>query len=122
MSYKVFLSYAINDSAFAELVKAKIKQLLPQHNVESIEVFDVRSDLAVGADIRKSIKAAIEASNAVVLISSESSDLSPSVNYEAGLADALGKELLIVQKEGAVDSAMHRRFLGSARIIKIENG
>lgn len=122
MSFKVFLSYAINDSAFAELVKAKIKELLPQHNVETVEVFDVRSDLAIGADIRQSIKAAIEAANTVVVISSESSDLSPSVNYEVGLADALGKELLIVQKEGAADSAMHRRFLESARIIKIVNG
>ncbi|MEK6664744.1 MAG: TIR domain-containing protein [Pseudomonadota bacterium] len=122
MSLKVFLSYSIQDTAFAELVKAKIKELLPHHNVEATEVFDVRSDLEVGADIRQSIKSAIEAASTVVVVSSESSDLSPSVNYEVGLADALGKELVFVEQKGAADSALHRRFVESARIIKVENG
>lgn len=122
MSFKVFLSYATNDSAIAELVKAKIKDLLPHHKVEAVEFSNSQSELVAGADIRQSIKSAIEEANTVVVISSESSDLSPWVNYEAGLADALGKELLIVEQKGAADSALHRRFLESARIIKIENG
>lgn len=122
MSYKVFLSYATNDSAFAELVKAKIKDWLPHHNVEAIEFSSAQPELAAGADIRQSIKSAIQEANTVVVISSKSSDLSPWVNYEVGLADALGKELLIVEQNGAADSALRRRFLESARIIKIENG
>ncbi|TDM08768.1 MAG: hypothetical protein C4K60_05055 [Ideonella sp. MAG2] len=122
MSFKVFISYATKDTAFAELVKLKIKELLPHHNIEATEVFDVRSNLAVGADIRRSIKSAIEEASTVVVVSSEGSDLSPWVNYEVGLADALGKELVFVEPKGATDSELHRRFIESARIIKVENG
>ena len=91
MSYKVFLSYARNDSAFAELVKAKIKDWLPHHRTEVIEFSNPQPELATGADVRQSIRSAIQEAGTVVVISSESSDLSPWVNYEAGLADALGK-------------------------------
>jgi len=122
MSVKVFISYATKDTAFADLVKSKIKELLPQQNIEATEVFDVRSDLKVGADIRQSIKSAIEEASTVLVVSSLGSDLSPWVNYEVGLADALGKELIFVEQEGAADSELHRRFFESARIIKIENG
>lgn len=122
MSLKVFISYSIQDTAFAELVKTKIKELLPNHNVEATEVFDVRTDLKAGADIRQSIKSAIEAASTVVVVSSKSSDISPSVNYEVGLADALGKELVFIERKGAADSELHRRFVESARIIKVENG
>ncbi len=122
MSFKVFISYDTKDTAFADLVKSKIKELLPHHNIEATEIFDVRSDLEVGADIRKSIKSAIEEANTVLVVSSEGSDLSPWVNYEVGLADALGKELVFVEQEGAADSELRRRFIESARIIKVENG
>lgn len=122
MSLKVFLSYAIKDADFAQSVKARIKEILPQYKAENIDIFDVRTDLALGESIRESIKSAISSANTVVIVSSESSDLSPSVNYEIGLADALGKELVIVEKEGAEGSELHRRFLEIARIIKVENG
>lgn len=122
MSFKVFLSYATKDAAIAELVKAKITELLPQSNVEPADVFDVRFELAAGEDIRQSIKSAIETVNTVVVISSESSDSSAWVNYEVGLADALGKELVVVERKGTADSAIHRRLFESARIVKIENG
>lgn len=122
MSSKVFISYATRDTAFAELVKSKINELLPHDNIETTEIFDVRSDLEVGVDIRKSIKSAIEEARTVVVVSSEGSDLSPWVNYEVGLADALGKELVFVEQQGAADSELHRSFSESARIIKVENG
>lgn len=122
MSFKVFISYDTKDTAFADLVKSKIKELLPHHDVDATDIFDVRSDLEVGSDIRQSIKSAIEEASAVLVISSEGSDVSPWVNYEVGLADALGKELLFVEQEGATDSELRRRFIENARIIKIENG
>ena len=53
MSSKVFISYATRDTAFAELVKSKINELLPHDNIETTEIFDVRSDLEVGVDIRR---------------------------------------------------------------------
>lgn len=120
MSSKVFLSYATKDAAIAELVKEKIAELLPQSNVESADVFDVRSEVVTGADIRQSIKSAIEAASTVVVISSESSDSSAWVNYEVGLADALGKELVVIEQRGGADSAIHRRLFESARIVKIK--
>lgn len=122
MSFKVFLSYAIKDAAIAELVKEKITELLPQSNVEPGDVFDVRFEVAAGEDIRQSIKSAMEVANTVVVISSESSDSSAWVNYEVGLADALGKELVVVEQKGASDSAIHRRLFESARMVRIEDG
>ena len=122
MSLKIFLSYAIKDTDFAQSIKARIKEFLPQSKMESIDVFDVRTDLALGGDIRQSIKAAISSANTVVVVSSQSSDISPWVNYEIGLADALGKDLVIVEQKGEENSELHRRFLDSAHIIKIENG
>lgn len=122
MSHKVFLSYASQDHALAESFKARIAEHLPQNDKEALDVFDVRTDVAVGEDIRKSIKAAIEEASTVVIISSESADASPWVNYEVGLADAMGKNLVVIGKKGVEDTALLRRFYDTARIIKIENG
>jgi NADPH:quinone reductase-like Zn-dependent oxidoreductase len=122
VSHKVFLSYAFQDHALAESFKSRIAELLPQNDKETLDGFDVLTDVVVGEDIRQSIKSAIEAAGTVVLISSESADASPWVNYEIGLADALGKNLVIVGKKGAEDTALLRRFFDSAKIIKIENG
>lgn len=122
MTLKVFLSYSAKDSDVAKLVKAKIKDFLPQGDVEPVDVIDIQTDLAVGQDIRKSIKSAIESAQTVFVISSESTDSSTWVNYEVGLAEALGKELVIVERKLAVDSKIRRRLVDSARIVKIENG
>ena len=122
MSHKVFLSYTYQDHELAELFKSRIAELLPQENKETVDVFDARTDLVVGMDIRRSIKVAIEAASTIVIISSESADASPWVNYEIGLADAMGKDLVIVGKKEVEDTALLRRFFDTARIVKIENG
>lgn len=122
MSLKVFLSYDTKDLAFAQSIKARIKEILPQHNVEALDVFDAGTDWAVGEDIRQSIRSAVEKADTVLVISSKSGDLSPWVNYEAGLADALGKELVIIEQQGSEDSALLRRFLETAQVVKIEHG
>jgi len=122
MSYKVFLSYASQDHAFAESVKSRIAEILSRESKEAVDVFDVRTDLVAGDDFRQSIKAAIELANTVVIVSSENADASPWVNYEVGLADAMGKNLVVVGKKGLDDTALLRRFFDTARVIKIENG
>ena len=122
MSHKVFLSYTSQDHELAELFKSRIVELLPQENKETVDIFDARTDLVVGMDVRRSIKVAIEAASTIVIISSESADASPWVNYEIGLADAMGKDLVIVGKKEVEDTALLRRFFDTARIVKIENG
>lgn len=122
MSHKVFLSYASQDHALAESFKERVAELLPQNDEGALDVFDVRTDVSVGEDMRQSIKAAIGEANTVVIISSESADASPWVNYEVGLADAMGKNLVVVGKKGGADTALLRRFFDTAKIIKIEHG
>lgn len=122
MSHKVFLSYAFQDRALAESVKAGIAEFLPQNDKEALDVVDVRTDVAVGEDVRQSVKAAIEKARTVVIISSASADESPWVNYEAGLADAMKKSLVVVGKKGSEDTALWRRFFETAKIIKTEHG
>lgn len=121
MSQKIFLSYAFQDRALAESLKSRMDEFLPKLDEGAVQIFDVQ-DLVAGDDIRQSIKAAIESASTVVIISTESSDLSPSVYYEAGLADAMGKNLVIVGHKGAGKTALLRRFLGTARVVEVENG
>lgn len=121
MSHKVFLSYASQDHELAESFKARIAELLPQNDKEALDVFDVRTDITIRGDIRQSIKAAIEEASTVVLISSENADRSPWVNYEIGLAYALGKNLVVVGKKGSEETTLLHRFYDTAKIIKIDN-
>ena len=122
MSHKIFLSYAYQDREFAESVKSKIDELLPQLKMSAGDVFDVQEDVDTDDDIRQSIKAAIEAAQTVIVISSVNADASPWVNYEAGLADALGKNLVVIGQQGGEDTALLHRFFDTAKIVKVENG
>lgn len=122
MSRKIFLSYATQDKALAQSLKSDIGKLLSGDPNEALDVFDVGTDIAVGDDIRKSIREAIDAASTVVVISSEEADASPWVNYEVGLADAMGKHLVVVARNGIKDTDLLRRLIHTAKIIKIENG
>lgn len=121
MSMKVFLSYAFQDHALVESIKTRINDFLPPHGEDEVHIIDAQiMDVAAGENIRQSIRAAIEEANTVLIISSVNGDASAWVNYEAGLADAMGKNLVIVGVEGT-GSALMNRFYDTATIVKVEN-
>jgi ABC-type transport system involved in cytochrome bd biosynthesis fused ATPase/permease subunit len=121
MTEKVFLSYASKDRAFAESLKLKLNEFLPAQS-QPLEVFDVQSNVTLGEDIRKAIKAAMDAASTVVIVSSPDGDASQWVNYEAGLADALGKKIVIVGRKGTGKSALFHHFIDSAKFIEVDDG
>ncbi|MDB6012322.1 MAG: hypothetical protein JWL65_4572 [Gammaproteobacteria bacterium] len=120
MRQKVFISYATQDRSFAESLKARLNQFLAKPS-QPLDFFDVQSSIAPGEDFRKAIKAAMDAADTVVIVSSPYGDSSQWVNYEAGLADALGKKLVFVGRKGMGKSALVRRFQDNARFIEVDD-
>lgn len=113
MSEKVFLSYAVQDS---ELAKALKHQLADAGAEITIDL----SPVEPGGDFRSAIKAAMDAASTVVILASPHGERSQWVNYEAGLADALGKNLVVVATPGEERSALVDRFAHSARIVEVD--
>lgn len=95
MSQKIFLSYAQQDRKIAE----RIEGYLREHGIittPDVEFFDPQKGIQVGDNIRETLKNEITASSTVVIITSPNSAQSQWVNYEAGLASALGKPIVVV--------------------------
>ena len=86
-----------------------------------LEIFDVQSHAKAGSDVRKAIKTAMDGADTVVVVSSPHGDASQWVNYEAGLADALGKKLVIVGRGGMGKSALIHRFANTAKVVEFDN-
>lgn len=119
MTEKVFMSYATQDHAFAQALKPRLDELLPV-TTEPLDVFEL-GDVAAGTNARKAVKDAIDQATTVVIVSSPAADASQWVNYEAGLADALGKNLVIVGRKGGDPSVLLRRFSDSAQFIEMDD-
>jgi TIR domain len=120
MKNTVFLSYASQDREYAKSLKSGLSKILSVKS-QPLEIFDVQSDVAAGEDIRKAIKRAMDAASTVVIVSSPHVDNSQWVNYEAGLADALGKNLVIVARKGSGKTALVNRFRDSAKVIELDD-
>jgi len=93
MTTKVFVSYAATDKALAETAK---HELATKGHVPSDTVFFDVQEITAGENIRQRLRSEIEAADAVVLVMTEQAETSQWINYEAGLADALGKKILVV--------------------------
>jgi putative ribosome biogenesis GTPase RsgA len=119
MKHNVFISYASQDRKFAQQLKSRLAQILPSKPLE-IVILDPQSDVSVGTDIRKTINDAMNAASTVVIVSSPHADHSEWVSYEAGLADALEKDVVIVGRKGTGKSALLNR-LDSARFIEVDD-
>ena len=98
MSHKVFVSYASQDTSMV----AKTLEKLRKWKVLSIddEIFIDRKGISAGESFREATRAAIGAADTVLVIWSPAAVESKWVNYELGMADALGKELVIVAPRG----------------------
>lgn len=113
MTTKVFLSYASQDKQLAESAK---RELEGRGYVPEDTVFFDASDISVGEDIRARLKSEMEESATVVLVVSNSAASSERMNYEAGLADALGKKILIVSAKGAENSTLFGNLADYQRV------
>jgi nucleoside 2-deoxyribosyltransferase len=98
MAKKLFLSYSIQDKGKIAAVVQKIRQQRSPQD-EEMTVVDPSTELSYGDEIRAQIRKNIQDADAVVVVWTSSSANSSWVNYEAGMADALGKEIIVVRPD-----------------------
>lgn len=103
MAINVFISYAHQDKEFAENIK---HVLAAKGHVPADTVFLDVKDISAEEDIRQRLRSEIGAADAIVLVMSEHAAASPWINYEAGLADALGKKIFVVGAKGLEKNAL----------------
>jgi TIR domain len=98
VSHRVFVSYAARDRSGLE----KVLEQLRKRKVLSIEdeIFVDRKSVSEGENFREVTRAAVSAADTVVVLWSPAAVESKWVNYELGMADALGKHLVIVAPRG----------------------
>ena len=116
MTGKVFISYAHQDREFAENV---MHALTAKGHFAPETVFSDLQHISAGEDTSRRVRSEIEAADAVVLVMSEHAATSPWINYEAGLADALGKKILVVGAKGVGEVALLAK-LAAYQQIEIE--
>ncbi len=90
---RIFLSHGIRDGAFASALESSIEAL-------GTEVFNPSREIDAGMDWRKSINTAIKRSD-VVLALIGAPDATPGgwVSYELGMAEAAGKQVVLLAPE-----------------------
>jgi hypothetical protein len=95
MAEKIFLSYALQDRAF---VRTALKAL--QHKgliaTSEMQVQPAQAATPKGASMRQELKRQIGEAGKVVVFWTEAGARSQWVNYETGMADALGKPMIVV--------------------------
>lgn len=120
MSKKVFLSYAYQDRAIAQ----QAATLLKKHghmDTDDMSFIDPQADSEMGDDVREAIKRQMRSASNVVIIATSNSAKSPWVNYEAGMASALGKPIILIKSQDAEDVAFVP-FLADVQFIEIGDG
>ena len=120
MKQNIFISYSHADG---ELTPGLLNEVYDYFKSKSIDIktFDSSKDILAGEDFRKKIKAEIDAADAFVIVYSPNVKESQWVNYEAGMADALGKEMYVMGAEKAASDpdfmakfgGMNIRLIGS---------
>jgi hypothetical protein len=90
----VFLSYSVGDKRFTTETIEKLASLGLIQSKD--DVFDVTDTLNFGGHIRDAVRNSIGAASTVVVLWSEAASHSAWVNYEAGMANALGKRIIVV--------------------------
>jgi nucleoside 2-deoxyribosyltransferase len=115
MPEKIFLSYANEDRDLLRDVIAKLRKQMIAKDV----IFLDPHDSSPGDDIRRMIKEQITSANKVVIIASDHSTSSAWVNYEAGMAAALDKPIVVFGK-GTGKTASFIRALANVQPIEIE--
>ena len=119
MGKKVFLSYAYEDRGIAEQVSRLLRE--HGHDTDDMSFIDPLVDTKIGDDIRGSIKQQMCSASNVVIIVTPNSAKSQWVNYEAGMASALDKPIILIRSKDANDVDFVTS-LADAQFIEIGNG
>jgi hypothetical protein len=96
MTEKIFLSYAHEDRELANAVMRTLRE----HRIvtaDDVVILDVQ-DFEPGEDLRKRIQDEMRSASKVVILATDNSANSEWVNYEAGMAAALEKPIVILRK------------------------
>lgn len=99
MKNRVFISYAHQDNQQIN----KLKFALTEKGIISDEAVSIEGSqmpMIPGSSIRGAIRKAMESASTVVVYWTKNSASSDFVNYEIGMADALGKDLVVVTPKG----------------------
>ena len=91
------------------------------HDTGDMSFIDPRVDTRIGDDIREAIKQKMCSASNVVIIVTPNSAKSQWVNYEAGMASALGKPIILIRSKDAKDVDFVTS-LADAQFIEIGNG
>jgi nucleoside 2-deoxyribosyltransferase len=95
MAEKIFLSYAYQDRGIVD----RIVMLLKKRGLiggDDTSFIDPQVETEKGSDIREAIKQQMMSASKVVIIVTPNSAKSQWVNYEAGMASALGKPIILI--------------------------
>ena len=108
----VFVSHAAPDGA---RVQDTLALLRDRGVVTGTEVVTDQA-LRPGVSLRDTVRKAIEDASSIVVLWTDAAAQSANVNYELGMADALGKPIVIVQLDG-----LHRfpRDLGNVQVVDL---
>ncbi len=104
MTEKIFISYSPKDRDHLE----DLEQTLREHGIIKGDNFSLIDsfELSPGDNWRDSIKKAIQSASKVVILATDASASSQWVNYEAGMADALDKTIIVVEPKGSGKSTL----------------
>jgi ABC-type transport system involved in cytochrome bd biosynthesis fused ATPase/permease subunit len=118
MAEKIFVSYAFQDRRLVET----LEQTLREHGIvteKDVTIVDPKEEVQAGQNIRDAIRDKILSASMVVIIMSDNSAKSERVNYEAGMAAALEKPIVVIGRKGSGKSAL-LGALGDVQSIEIE--
>ncbi len=85
----VFVSYSNRDAKWATQVQQALERL-------GLHATNTSHDLRVGDDWRKAVQTAMRKSDALVLLMTSPYASSSWMQYEAGMAEALGKRVMVL--------------------------
>jgi hypothetical protein len=103
------------------MVEHVLKYLRSRHFLSTSDnVFYDLYDFAAGEDFREATREAIDGADTVFVIWSSAAAASKWVNYELGMADALGKDLVVVvphRQPGQIPANLQ-----DAKIVELPGG
>ena len=106
MAEKIFVSYSHADQKYLQ----GLEKVLKDHGVvegDEVSIIDPFSHpFSAGENIREVIKKQIQSASKVVIIYTNNTESSQWVNYEVGMADALGKPVFVVGARGSGKTAL----------------
>jgi nucleoside 2-deoxyribosyltransferase len=118
MTEKIFVSYAHEDRELAKNVEHQLREygIL---TTEDVDIVDPLDELKGGENIRDAVRSQMKAADMVVIIASKNSVNSKWVNYEAGMASALEKPVVILAEPG-LDKGLLLNTFHDVRLIEVE--